>query len=232
MAFKFLTYDPNNPAIQLAAPFGILWGTLAPLDTDGNNGDFYFRYNNGTESIYKKISGTWVQLVGPQGATGPTGANGNTGATGSQGNTGNTGPTGSGNTGATGSQGNTGNTGSQGNTGATGATGTSSPTISSTVTVSSGGTITLASGTFQYIPVIGNAAAVTTSTTPFGTTPPADGTEIVVEGTDDTNTVSIPPTDVANGCVGNGTVTLTKYQTVTYIYRSALSRYVLKCRSN
>jgi len=41
----------------------VLFGTDVPT-SGGNNGDYYFRYHNGTEAIYKKVDGSWVETGG------------------------------------------------------------------------------------------------------------------------------------------------------------------------
>jgi len=57
------TYDPANPEISLLPPFAVSWGTTAPSNGDGNDGDFYFDYASAsTDTIYKKISGNWVSV--------------------------------------------------------------------------------------------------------------------------------------------------------------------------
>lgn len=70
----------------------IRYGTVAPTNVVGNNGDFYI--NTATNMLYGPKNSTWpagVSLVGPQGiqgaqgATGPQGATGATGATGTNG---------------------------------------------------------------------------------------------------------------------------------------------------
>lgn len=101
-------------------------GLGTPSDANGNNGDYYFRTD--TNDIYRKDSGTWVQIAnttgatGPQGPAGPTGATGPTGAKGDKGDTGSTGPQG-----PQGVKGDTGDTGPTGATGPAGATGSQGP---------------------------------------------------------------------------------------------------------
>ena len=75
--------------------------------------------------------------------------------------------------------------------------------------VTGSGTITL-SGDYgmEYRRVIGNGGPVTTSNTPFSTTPSIDGALIEVVGTDDTNTVTVPHNDASGGCILNGSATL------------------------
>lgn len=102
--------------------------------------------------------------------------------------------------------------------------------VLSTATIAGGGTITLGTGKSQYIPVAGSGGAITLSTTPFASAP-LDGTVITLEGTNDTNTVSITMTDSAGGCVGNGNIELAKYNTITFVYRSSINRYVEVSRS-
>ena len=111
----------------------VLNGTVAPLSTTGNNGDFYI--NTSTKMLYgPKTAGAWpsgVSLVGPTGSTGPQGPIGLTGPAGAQGpiglagSTGATGPQGPiGLTGATGPQGVQGLKGDQGLQGIQGVAGT------------------------------------------------------------------------------------------------------------
>jgi hypothetical protein len=102
----------------------------------------------------------------------------------------------------------------------------------STVTVSSGGTISLGSGQLQVIPVAGNSAAVTASTTPFGSTPPLGGTVIRLVGTSNANNVTIPHNDASNGCLLSGDALLGRGATLDVQYVTALSRYVEVARNN
>ena len=64
---KFLLYESGTPDKSVAAPFSVLFGTVAPDDGDGANGDYYFRFHNGTENIYKKSGGTWAAIGGGTG---------------------------------------------------------------------------------------------------------------------------------------------------------------------
>ena len=99
--------------------------------------------------------------------------------------------------------------------------------VPSTQSIASGGTITLNQLYIQKAIVSGNAAAQTTSTTPFGTSPTwPDGAEITVIGNDDTNTVTIPHNDGANGVILNGPCVLEKYMQIKFNWYSTLSRYV------
>ncbi len=76
--------------------------------------------------------------------------------------------------------------------------------------------------------VQGNAAPVTASLTPFGATGGwRDGTEILLIGNDDTNTVTLTFNDAAKGLVGNfSTLTLNRFSSVTCVYSSALDRWI------
>lgn len=78
--------------------------------------------------------------------------------------------------------------------------------------------------------VQGNAAAVTTSTTPFGNTGGwKDGTEILLIGNSDTNSVSIGYNDAAKGIIGNfSTIEITNGKTVECVYSSSLDRWLVK----
>lgn len=84
---------------------------------------------------------------------------------------------------------------------------------------------------FQTWRVQGASAAVTLSTTPFGSTAPTDGTQIIIIGNDDTNTVTFVANDAAKGILGYD-VTVGKGQTVTYEYNAGLDRYVIVGTSN
>ena len=83
----------------------------------------------------------------------------------------------------------------------------------------------------QHWVVAGASGAVTLSTSPFGTTDPQDRTIICLVGNSDTNTVTIPVNDAANGMVGNGDVTLGQYDTACFRYVSSIDRYVLESKS-
>lgn len=79
--------------------------------------------------------------------------------------------------------------------------------------------------------VQGASAAITMSTTPFGSSAPVSGAEIVVIGNDDTNTVTFPANDAAKGIIGYS-VTLGRGQVATFKYNATLDRYVIKSVSN
>ena len=79
--------------------------------------------------------------------------------------------------------------------------------------------------------VQGASAAITMSTTPFGSSAPVSGAEIVVIGNDDTFVVTFPTNDAAKGIIGYS-VTLGKGQVATFKYNAALDRYVIKSVSN
>tara|TARA_Y100001972_G_C7618761_1_gene310279 strand:+ start:269 stop:754 length:486 start_codon:yes stop_codon:yes gene_type:complete len=96
------------------------------------------------------------------------------------------------------------------------------------ITIDQGGTITLStSQRVQYFRVSGNGGAKTLSTTPFGTSGGfIDGTIIRLVGTSDTNTLSIQNNDVDHGVIVNGNCTLAKYNILTLVYDSELSRFI------
>lgn len=85
----------------------------------------------------------------------------------------------------------------------------------------------------QYRRVTGNGGAVSTSTTPFGTTTTnfTDGMEIVLVGTDNTNTVTIPFNDATSGALINGSATLGRGDCLTVIYDATLERFIEKSRN-
>lgn len=99
------------------------------------------------------------------------------------------------------------------------------------LTLAGGGTLTLTAAHEQDIRVQGNSGAVTLSTTPFGGTPPSDGTIITVFGNSDTNTVTISNNNATNGCILVGTMVLKQYSVITFKYKSSFLRYVEVSRS-
>ena len=103
-------------------------------------------------------------------------------------------------------------------------------TSSAQITLAGGASVTGVTSGFNKIRVQGNSAAVTLSATPFGTTAPLDGTEVVLVGNSNTNTVSLTHTDSAKGFVGNGNVTLYKGSTLVVIYDASLDRWLEKSR--
>jgi len=116
---------PTGPIGPTGA--GMLTGTGAPSNAQGQDGDFYF--DSAATAVYgPKAANVWpgtgVSLIGPTGAAGAVGA---TGATGAEGPTGPTGPQGLlgfvGPTGSAGPTGPTGPTGPMGDTGPIGPTG-------------------------------------------------------------------------------------------------------------
>ena len=55
---------PGTPAGAVQTASGLTAGTGAPSNTDGQNGDFYFRSDGGAStSIYMKRAGAWVGIV-------------------------------------------------------------------------------------------------------------------------------------------------------------------------
>lgn len=99
--------------------------------------------------------------------------------------------------------------------------------VSSDTTLAGGGTIaiSLTSGQ-QTWRVGGNGAAVTLSSTPFGSSAPSNGAMIVLTGTSNTNTVTITNNDGAKGCILNGTATLGQYDSITLQYNSTDDRFI------
>jgi hypothetical protein len=107
------------------------------------------------------------------------------------------------------------------------------PTVGSSLTLASSGTITITlTDTLQIYRAQGSSASVTLSTTPFGSSAPTNGTYVEVVGNDDTNTVIFTFSDTAKGCVGNFTsIELFKYQVVGFRYNSSFDRWVLCSKS-
>lgn len=102
--------------------------------------------------------------------------------------------------------------------------------VASTQNVGSGADITSSvTDARQLRPVQGNAAPVDASVTPFGTTGGwRDGTEILLVGVSDTDTVTLTFNDAAKGLVGNfSSIELTRFKTVLCTYSSSLDRWIV-----
>lgn len=98
-------------------------------------------------------------------------------------------------------------------------------------TVSEGGDVTSSTtDQRQQRPVIGNGGPVLASITPFGNVGGwKDGTEILLMGTSDSDSVILTFNDAAKGLVGNFSEReLTKYVTAHCVYNLALDRWILK----
>lgn len=93
--------------------------------------------------------------------------------------------------------------------------------------VLSAGTINISTSLgLQYRRVSGDSGAITTSTTPFGTTAPVAGTIVRVVGFNNTNTVTIQNNDIAFGTILNGNATLDLYDVLDLQYDEVASRWV------
>lgn len=117
------------------------------------------------------------------------------------------------------------------NNGAWGELGGGGLVVSSAQTVSSGGDITSSTtDQRQMRPVIGNGAPTAASTTPFGTTGGwKNGTEILLVGTSDSDSVILAFNDASKGLVGNFTeIELTKYKTALCVWNSTLDRWIVQ----
>lgn len=104
-------------------------------------------------------------------------------------------------------------------------------TVTAVQSVTAAGTINSSTTDQRQMRLVqGNAAAVSASTTPFGTGGAwKDGTEIMLVGNDDTNSVTLTYNDAANGLVGNfSTIEITRFKTVGCLWSSALSRWIVK----
>lgn len=104
--------------------------------------------------------------------------------------------------------------------------------VNSNLTLAASSSISIITTSFvQTWRVQGNSAAVTLSTTPFGSTAPLDGARITIIGNSATNTVTFVFNDAAKGYVGPD-ITLGLYDSITVEYNSTLDRYILVSRSN
>ena len=94
-------------------------------------------------------------------------------------------------------------------------------------TITASGDIASGTALVQYRPVVGDAGAQAASTTPFGTGGGwANGTEIILRGTNDTNTVLITHNDAAKGAILNGNAVLAKNNVLTLVYDSTDDRWI------
>ncbi len=112
---------------------------------------------------------------------------------------------------------------------------TSGYSQNSDLTLTASDTIAIGTGNadrLQHWRVQGSSSAVTLSSTPFGTSPPQDRTIICLAGTSDDNTVTIEVSDTADGVVGNGNVTLGRFESACFRYLSTEDRYIIESRSN
>lgn len=96
----------------------------------------------------------------------------------------------------------------------------------SSLSISSGGTITIDLTVQKETVIIEGTSAISASTTPFGATAPVNGKTITIIGNSDTNTVTLSNNDAAKGCILNGNVVLGKYDVITLKYVSLLDRYI------
>lgn len=82
----------------------------------------------------------------------------------------------------------------------------------------------------QVFRLVGNAAPVTLTSLLFSNQP-LDGTELILIGQDDTNTVTINLNDVQFGQYINGTATLKRGYVLRLIYDAGLERFIEISRS-
>lgn len=97
--------------------------------------------------------------------------------------------------------------------------------------VAAGAEITVDSTAFKpLIPLAGDGAARTTSTTPFGTSHGfASGKEIILLGTNNTNTLTLEVNDIAGGFISSrGKLVLSKYKQAILIYNLSMDRFILQ----
>jgi len=97
MVNKLVVYNNENIDYFEELYYDTYTGSESPINSLGNNGDYYFQTGSNTELVYKKINNAWVLqnaggtgvggITGPQGIQGVTGISG-VGSTGIQGATG------------------------------------------------------------------------------------------------------------------------------------------------
>jgi len=103
--------------------------------------------------------------------------------------------------------------------------------VASNQTISAAGEFTVDADSFKpLLPCSGDSGAVTTSSTPFGTSHGfLTGKEIVLLGLDNTNTVTLEVNDIAGGFISSrGELVLSKYKQAIIIYNLALDRFILQ----
>lgn len=104
-------------------------------------------------------------------------------------------------------------------------------TIVTNQAIGASGQITLSAAVRQVLKVSGSAGAQTANTSPFSTTP-LDGTKIILEGTDATNTLTILYSDTAGGCMLNGDRVLGLNDTLSIYYNATDDRYYEETRNS
>lgn len=98
--------------------------------------------------------------------------------------------------------------------------------------ISAGGSISSENSGIQYRPIAGNGGAVTASTTPFGSGGEwISSTCIVLRGTSDSNTVTIPNNDAQYGAILNGTAILRNNYVIELIYDALAERWIERGRN-
>jgi hypothetical protein len=105
--------------------------------------------------------------------------------------------------------------------------------IVSNEAISASGTITKDDNILTQVRrVSGDSAAVTTSTTPFGSSAStSDGVVIILRGFDATNTVTIEHNDIQYGAILNGDATLGLYDQLELMYDSTAERWIEQKRN-
>lgn len=99
--------------------------------------------------------------------------------------------------------------------------------MNSDLTLTASDTIAISTTAGQQVwEVQGNSAAITLSTTPFGSTDPVNGAVIRLIGRSNTNTVTILNNDAANGCILNGDAVIGYGDFLEVQYLSSIDRYV------
>lgn len=93
--------------------------------------------------------------------------------------------------------------------------------------ITNGGTVSVSSTIgLQYRRITGNGGAVIASVTPFGASPPSDGSVVRLVCLSDTNTVTFINNDNSGGMVLNGDCTLGRFNALEVQYDAVLDRYV------
>lgn len=100
-------------------------------------------------------------------------------------------------------------------------------TVYATQSIANGGTVDHTGIGQQLRRVAGTTTGVTLANAPFGTTTTlfSDGMVIVLQGDDDTNTITITNQDTAAGAILNGDMELKKGSMLTLVYDSGENRW-------
>jgi len=102
------------------------------------------------------------------------------------------------------------------------------PFIQVTGGLSDGSQLSPSATRYRQVHVITGTSSVTStlSTTPFGATPPPNGTMLSVLCRSTTSLIVFPYADISNGCLSSGDAVLAYGDTITFVWSTTMDRYV------